>query len=128
MAAASTPDNKLTEKKSSGSSLEGYEDGLISSRSSDKPDFVGNISNYTALPEGYRGPLAKGHLIFDACFEGGATYTNDILTLFVSFLGNLGRVDYISHFEYDLFVRPDTCNPKFVLIKQIFDPFFYCYL
>ena len=27
--------------------------------------------------------------------------------------GNLGRVDYISYFEYDLFIRPDTCNPRF---------------
>ncbi|GCC33761.1 hypothetical protein chiPu_0012232 [Chiloscyllium punctatum] len=26
---------------------------------------------------------------------------------------NLGRVDYISEFEYDLFIRPDTCNPRF---------------
>ena len=29
------------------------------------------------------------------------------------FIGNLGRVDYISDFEYDLFIRPDTCNPRF---------------
>lgn len=27
--------------------------------------------------------------------------------------GNLGRVDYITDFEYDLFIRPDTCNPRF---------------
>jgi len=27
--------------------------------------------------------------------------------------GNLGRVDYISDFEYDLFIRPDTCNPRY---------------
>ena len=27
-------------------------------------------------------------------------------------LGNLGKVDYISEFEYDLYIRPDTCNPK----------------
>lgn len=27
--------------------------------------------------------------------------------------GNLGRVDYISDFEYDLFIRPDTCNSRF---------------
>nr|CAD7456842.1 unnamed protein product [Timema tahoe] len=26
---------------------------------------------------------------------------------------NLGRVDLISEFEYDLFIRPDTCNPRF---------------
>ena len=29
------------------------------------------------------------------------------------FSGNLGRVDYITEHEYDLFVRPDTCNPRF---------------
>lgn len=28
-------------------------------------------------------------------------------------IGNLGRVDYISEYEYDLFIRPDTCNPKY---------------
>ncbi|XP_077929303.1 cytosolic carboxypeptidase 6 isoform X4 [Halichoerus grypus] len=27
--------------------------------------------------------------------------------------GNLGRVDQVSEFEYDLFIRPDTCNPRF---------------
>lgn len=30
-----------------------------------------------------------------------------------AFTGNLGRVDYITEFEYDLFIRPDTCNPRF---------------
>ena len=30
-----------------------------------------------------------------------------------SHAGNLGRVDYISDFEYDLFIRPDTCNPRY---------------
>lgn len=29
------------------------------------------------------------------------------------YTGNLGRVDYISDFEYDLFIRPDTCNPRY---------------
>ena len=27
--------------------------------------------------------------------------------------GNLGRVDYITENEYDIFIRPDTCNPRF---------------
>ena len=27
-------------------------------------------------------------------------------------VGNLGRVDFINENEYDLFVRPDTCNPR----------------
>ncbi|XP_061680306.1 BEN domain-containing protein 5-like isoform X2 [Syngnathoides biaculeatus] len=48
-------------------------------------------------PPGHSGAPRKGHLVFDACFESG----------------NLGRVDYISEFEFDLFIRPDTCNPRF---------------
>ncbi|XP_043986164.1 cytosolic carboxypeptidase 6 isoform X1 [Gambusia affinis] len=58
---------------------------------------VGNVNKLTVSPPGYTGPLRKGHLIFDACFESG----------------NLGRVDYIGDFEFDLFIRPDTCNPRF---------------
>ncbi|XP_066500835.1 cytosolic carboxypeptidase 6-like isoform X6 [Hoplias malabaricus] len=58
---------------------------------------VGNVSKLTVTPPGYTGAPRKGHLIFDACFESG----------------NLGRVDYISEFEFDLFIRPDTCNPRF---------------
>ena len=27
--------------------------------------------------------------------------------------GNLGRVDYVNDNEYDLFIRPDTCCPRF---------------
>ncbi|XP_054547747.1 BEN domain-containing protein 5 isoform X1 [Talpa occidentalis] len=57
----------------------------------------GNVSKYMVLPSGYCGQPRKGHLIFDACFESG----------------NLGRVDQVSEFEYDLFIRPDTCNPRF---------------
>ncbi|XP_034270934.1 cytosolic carboxypeptidase 6 isoform X2 [Pantherophis guttatus] len=58
---------------------------------------TGNLSKYTAFPPGYYGQTKKGHLVFDACFESG----------------NLGRVDHITEFEYDLFIRPDTCNPRF---------------
>lgn len=36
----------------------------------------------------------------------------NLKSIFLS-LGNLGRVDYISEFEFDLFIRPDTCNPRF---------------
>ncbi len=49
------------------------------------------------MPPNFTGRPKKGHLIFDACYE----------------CGNLGRVDYISDFEYDLFIRPDTCNSRF---------------
>eukprot|EP00063_Salmo_salar_P097261 XP_014072096.1 PREDICTED: BEN domain-containing protein 5-like isoform X5 [Salmo salar] len=58
---------------------------------------VGNVNKLMVTPPGYTGVPRKGHLVFDACFESG----------------NLGRVDYISEFEFDLFIRPDTCNPRF---------------
>ena len=29
------------------------------------------------------------------------------------FKGNLGRIDYVNENEYDLFIRPDTCCPRF---------------
>lgn len=72
---------------------------LADSGSSDSGDdaVVGNVNKLFAYPHGYSGPQKKGHLLFDACFESG----------------NLGRVDYITDHEYDLFVRPDTCNPRF---------------
>nr|BAB31863.1 unnamed protein product [Mus musculus] len=57
----------------------------------------GNVNKYIVLPNGYSGQPKKGHLTFDACFESG----------------NLGRVEQVSDFEYDLFIRPDTCNPRF---------------
>jgi len=60
-------------------------------------EVVGNVSKLCVTPPGYRGPPKKGHLIFDANFESG----------------NLGRVDYITEIEYDIFIRPDTCNPRF---------------
>jgi len=47
-------------------------------------------------PPGHSGKAKKGHICFDATFE----------------TGNLGRVDLISEFEYDLFIRPDTCGPR----------------
>ena len=50
---------------------------------------VGNVS-YPAVPP-------KGTIIFNADFEAG----------------NLGRVDMITTEEFDLFIRPDTCNSKY---------------
>ncbi|KAG7176791.1 Cytosolic carboxypeptidase 6-like 2 [Homarus americanus] len=26
--------------------------------------------------------------------------------------GNLGRIDFAAEYDYDLFIRPDTCNPR----------------
>ncbi|KAH9496584.1 Cytosolic carboxypeptidase 6 [Bulinus truncatus] len=66
------------------------------SDSTDEP-VVGNVNKFAVVPPNYSGKPRKGHLIFDACFESG----------------NLGRVDYITETEYDLFIRPDTCNPRF---------------
>lgn len=61
-------------------------------------ELVGNLSKYIAYPPGCeRGKPQRGYLMFHACFQSG----------------NLGRVDCISPFEFDLFVRPDTCNPRY---------------
>ncbi|TPP63310.1 ATP/GTP binding protein 4 [Fasciola gigantica] len=58
---------------------------------------AGNVNNQYVLPNGYTGKARRGMLVFNACFESG----------------NLGKVDHISDFEYDLYIRADTCNPKF---------------
>ena len=83
--------SSLNNEDSTGS---GSEDGV--GNNGDEP-VVGNVNKFCAVPPGYSNKPKRGHLIFDACFESG----------------NIGRVDYISDFEYDLFIRPDTCNPKF---------------
>ncbi|XP_039623188.1 cytosolic carboxypeptidase 6 isoform X1 [Polypterus senegalus] len=67
------------------------------SESGSEDSLVGNVNKLMVTPPGHTGASKKGHLVFDACFESG----------------NLGRVDYISEFEFDLFIRPDTCNPRF---------------
>lgn len=81
--------------------------------------FVGNVSKLVPLPVDHKGPPKKGYLIFDACFEGGGVnslprkHSTDITTFSLTCAGNLGRVDYISDYEYDVFIRPDTCNPRY---------------
>ncbi|KAK6618515.1 hypothetical protein RUM43_013708 [Polyplax serrata] len=57
---------------------------------------MGNLNRLIIRPPGHSGKAKRGHLCFDASYE----------------TGNLGRVDLISEFEYDLFIRPDTCNPR----------------
>ncbi|XP_051164200.1 cytosolic carboxypeptidase 6 isoform X1 [Leptopilina boulardi] len=57
---------------------------------------LGNVNKLVIRPPGHSGKAKKGHLCFDASFE----------------TGNLGRVDLVSEFEYDLFIRPDTCSPR----------------
>uniref|UniRef100_A0A3B5KEK2 AGBL carboxypeptidase 4 n=1 Tax=Takifugu rubripes TaxID=31033 RepID=A0A3B5KEK2_TAKRU len=72
-------------------------DAETASEAGGEDALVGNVNKLVMSPPGCSGAPRKGHLVFDACFESG----------------NLGRVDYISEFEFDLFVRPDTCNPRF---------------
>lgn len=63
--------------------------------------------------------FATGNMIFfsvrlnhyTADYETVVYYNTDLNI----FTGNLGRVDLISEYEYDLFIRPDTCNPRFRL-------------
>nr|XP_023029222.1 cytosolic carboxypeptidase 6 [Leptinotarsa decemlineata] len=63
---------------------------------SDGEGGLGNVSRIIMRPPGHSGKAKRGHLCFDASFE----------------TGNLGRVDLINEYEYDLFIRPDTCSPK----------------
>ncbi|CAL4063432.1 unnamed protein product, partial [Meganyctiphanes norvegica] len=66
---------------------------------SDLEGCLGNISRMVMRPPGHSGKAKRGHLCFDASFE----------------TGNLGKVDYLAEHDYDLYVRPDTCNPRFRL-------------
>ncbi|CAH0562553.1 unnamed protein product [Brassicogethes aeneus] len=56
----------------------------------------GNVNRQIMRPPGHSGKAKRGHLCFDASFE----------------TGNLGRVDLVNEYEYDLFIRPDTCSPR----------------
>lgn len=67
------------------------------SEDSDGEGGLGNVSRVIIRPPGHSGKAKRGHLCFDAAFE----------------TGNLGRADLVGEFEYDLFLRPDTCNPRF---------------
>ena len=70
---------------------------------SDTEGGLGNVERVVMRPPGHSGKAKKGHLCFDSSFE----------------TGNLGRVDFITENEYDLFVRPDTCNPRIRLKLDI---------
>lgn len=67
------------------------------SEDSDAEGGLGNVSRVIIRPPGVSGKAKRGHLCFDAAYE----------------TGNLGRADLVGEFEYDLFLRPDTCNPRF---------------
>ncbi|XP_015599714.1 cytosolic carboxypeptidase 6 isoform X2 [Cephus cinctus] len=71
-------------------------DAESESEDSDAEGGLGNVNKLVMRPLGHSGKAKKGHLCFDASFE----------------TGNLGRVDLVSEFEYDLFIRPDTCSPR----------------
>ncbi|XP_023345018.1 cytosolic carboxypeptidase 6 [Eurytemora carolleeae] len=70
---------------------------VADSDDSDNEGGLGNVERVVMRPPGHSGKAKKGHLCFDAIYE----------------TGNLGRVDFINDYEYDLFIRPDTCNPRY---------------
>ncbi|XP_035781923.1 LOW QUALITY PROTEIN: cytosolic carboxypeptidase 6-like [Anopheles albimanus] len=74
-----------------------YQRAEEDSDDSDGEGGLGNVSRVIVRPPGHSGKAKRGHLCFDAAFE----------------TGNLGRVDLVGEFEYDLFLRPDTCNPRY---------------
>ena len=55
-------------------------------------------------PPGHTGKAQKGHLAFEATYESA----------------NLGRVDFVSDTEYDVYIRPDTCNPRHRSVSRIY--------
>ncbi|TRY70572.1 hypothetical protein TCAL_08721 [Tigriopus californicus] len=57
---------------------------------SDTEGGLGNVERVVMRPPGHSGKAKQGHLCFDASFE----------------TGNLGRVDFITENEYDLFSKP----------------------
>ena len=61
---------------------------------------------------GHSGKAKKGHLCFDAIYETGIMIHMFLIIRSIT-VGNLGRVDFINDYEYDLFIRPDTCNPRY---------------
>ncbi|VEN35580.1 unnamed protein product [Callosobruchus maculatus] len=66
------------------------------SEDSDGEGGMGNVTRMIMRPPGHSGKAKKGHLCFDASFE----------------TGNLGKVDLVNEYEYDIYIRPDSCNPK----------------
>ncbi|XP_037946939.1 cytosolic carboxypeptidase 6-like isoform X2 [Teleopsis dalmanni] len=74
-----------------------YERMQEESEDSDGEGGLGNVSRVIIRPPGQSGKAKRGHLCFDAAFE----------------TGNLGKADLVGDFEYDLYLRPDTCNPRY---------------
>ncbi|CAA9996325.1 unnamed protein product [Nesidiocoris tenuis] len=65
--------------------LAGIEEHAEESEDSENEGSMGNVTRVVMRPAGHSGKAKKG---------------------------NLGFVDLISQHEYDLFIRPDTCNPR----------------
>lgn len=76
---------------------------------------VGNVNRVMITPPEHKGRPKQGHLIFNANFESGShlsPFDFFWISFTLIFLGNLARIDFVSECEFDLFIRPDTCNPK----------------
>ena len=92
-----------------------YHKLFLDSDDSDNEGGLGNVEKVVMRPPGHSGKAKKGHLCFDAIYEAGGIFKFVYSVITDWFAGNLGRVDWINEFEYDLFVRPDTCNPRYRL-------------
>ena len=70
---------------------------------SENEGILTNIQRLVIRPPGHTGKAKKGHVCFDGSHE----------TM------NLGRVDFITNQEYDLYIRPDTANPRSRYVQTI---------
>ncbi len=66
------------------------------------------LHRFYCIDSELQGMRKKWSIVIVCC---GLLHAN--VSCFTASAGNLGRVDYISEFEFDLFIRPDTCNPRF---------------
>ena len=66
---------------------------------SENEGILTNIQRLVIRPPGHTGKAKKGHICFDGSYE----------TM------NLGRVDFITNQEYDLYIRPDTAKLIFLV-------------
>ena len=79
-----------------------------------KDPFIGNVSKLVPLPVDHKSPPMRGHLLFEHASR--EVILNPLprqqsipkqTTSSLRCAGNLGRVDYISDYVYDVFIRPD---------------------
>lgn len=86
-----TPRQQVTSHPNAAAAL-----GIMADSDSENEGILNNIQRLVIRPPGHTGKAKKGHI----CFDGGYETMN------------LGRVDFITNQEYDLFIRPDTANPR----------------